>query len=1235
MTSRERMDWLQDRFERALALPSGERQAFVDRECRKDPEARDRLTALLAADRDSFLLDRPLLERSIGPYRLERELGRGGMGTVYLAEGEERVALKVLHPHLAVHPGFSERFLREAEAGRRVNHPNVVRTLDGAVVDTDGKTLLYLVMEYVEGRTLRQLLEELGSVPEALLREIAVQAAAGLAAIHEAGIVHRDLKPGNILITDDHRVRIMDLGVARDVEGSLDLTGAGQFVGSLPYAAPEQFGDAEVGPAADLYALGVVLYELATGANPFRHDQPQAVMKAHLETVPRPVEDASPFFARLIATLLAKDPPQRFESAERLHRLLEEGEESSWWGSQEVFESRHPCIPVQRQTKLYGRDTELGALRQVWEQARNGEGRLLLLEGEAGIGKTRLLDAFLGEIDAGTVLYGSYPPSGGMGGLSDSLLDHFGSRALDESLRPHLDQTPRLVSPFAAVVRHEGAESLTVEALHTVFCHLMRGLASDRPLIWVVEDLHFAGLDARKILLSMARALPGHRVLLVASTRPGIPEDELAEWTRLEQVQRLGLGRLSPREVIQLLRDAFRSERLAEKLGGKIAYKSDGIPFFVFEMIRGLQEGQFIEKLPDGTWVESKVIEEIEVPSAVKDLISARLRDLTADERNLLDVGSVLGFEFDPSLVAAVLKRERVTVLQDLARVQRSSGVVQAAGRDYRFDHHQIQEVVYAELFDGLKEEYHRLVADAYQRRLEEEPSGEDAVFLASHYLLGCRPEEGRSCVFPALACLEESYRNEEAIELANRALSASALLTSEERVEVLLKKATRHHLCGDSKLEREALDEALDLAEASEQAKPRAKVRYSLGTHLSTLGSNFDAAKHCLEQGRDLARSAGDKGIEARISASLGGVLLSQGSYEEARLNQERSLALAREIGDRKSEARALGNLGNICYCVGRYDEARAHMESCSTLARQAGDPIDEAGAAGNLAVVLSAQGLYDEARAQCERGLVLAREIGHRDGEASAAGNLGILFSGLGRYAEARTHYERSLALAREIGNRECEGISLLNLGFLQTELGLVEIARDSLNEALRVLREIGARRPEGYALQGLGFLAEHRGDVETARKLYEESLALRKEISYMSGVANMLVALGRLAVQQGDESAGIAYFDEALAVAEGLQSPDMILVATMERASLPGGDRDAAVAALSNLDLRAHHTWRVYVHYRIWELTEDRAHLDEAKRLLDLAVEHAPEDCRISMIENVPLHRDIVRAWEEQAG
>jgi serine/threonine protein kinase/tetratricopeptide (TPR) repeat protein len=1228
-----------------------------------------------------------VIGQQLGPYTIEAELGSGGMGTVYRAQGPDgTVALKVVHPHLLATPGFFKRFLREAEIGKAVRHENVVRTLDCDQLVIDGTAHAYLVMEHVAGKSLRQLLEDLGIIPETLLREIALQTADGLAAIHAAGIVHRDLKPENILITDDHEIRIMDLGVAKLQEATIELTREGQFAGSLLYAAPEQFrGDVEVGPASDLYSLGVLLYELATGDNPFHRDDHAQVIEAHLNHQPRRAyernTETTRFLAELVACLLGKDPSKRFESADVLHHVLEEAERSTWWKTLAPVLDRKPKpkIRVRRETQLHGRKGDLELLARAWERAKTGEGNTVWIDGEAGIGKTRLLSDFLDAIeDDCHVLYGSYPPSGGLGGFSDAILDHFGDVDLEERLKPYLTVTPLLVPAFGALVKHdappEGAEPIQGDALNAVGVHLMRGLAVEKPTIWIVDDLHFAPKESRDLALSLSRAAEGHPVLLVYTARPGIPEEELAHFERLENFDRLSLSRLGAREVVELLQDAFKSEVLAEKLAGKIGVKSDGVPFFVFEMIRGLREGQFIREEADGSYVQTKVVEDIEVPSAVKDLIEGRLRDLSDEDRNLLDVAAVQGVEFDSDLVARVLELNRVLVLQRLAAIERRSGVVCAEGGRYRFDQNQIQEVLYASLADELRAEYHTLVAEAYVDRLAGDPTSEDAVFLASHHLRGSRPQEGLPHLTLALERLGTSFRNDAFIELATRALEAPGLLDAKQRIEVLLKKAGRHGLLAEREAQRALLEEALALTDSCEDASLRAKVQVMLGAY-SLLISEWQAAQGQCERALEFAREANDRKTEELARRNLGSALRCLGRYEEAGAQYEMCLLLAREAGDddalaagainlalvltdrgrhkeavgrleeglalarscgnRRWEANAVVNLGLVLWRQGSREQARAQFEKHLDLAREIGDRYGEALGTGNLGTVFQSQGDYGQACTQLERSLALVREIGDRHGEASATGNLGSVFWDQGRYSQAHAKFESGLALNREIGDRAGEVYSLGYLGTGFWSQGDLGRARAHFEKALALSREIGSRSHEGRALLSLASLTDAEGDADTALRQYGEALAIFRELGEKHNVADTLVGFGGVELKAGEHSKAVTHLDEALALGHEVKGSGTILLGTVHRARLPGGDAEAAIATLGELEVRVSHADKLEARFHLWELTNDKTHLTEAKRLLDFAVEHSPEEYRTSMLENVPLHRDIMKAWEEYGG
>lgn len=276
-------------------------------------------------------------EQHIGPYRVLREIGRGGMGRVYesLAADGARVAIKTIHAHLVDRPGYLARFLREVEVGRRVSHPGLVETLGSGVSDADGLEVPYLVLEYIEGQNLRDLLDEVGPVSERLCRLIGRRLAEALGAVHAAGIVHRDVKPENVVITRDEIVKLMDLGVALLQEEAFRLSQTGEFVGSFLYAAPEQLRGKTPDGRTDLYALGLLLYELATG----RHAEatgdakrPQGRnMRGPLSPPSTHAPELSPFFDRVVMRLLARDPDDRFADAAELCQVLANGEESGWW----------------------------------------------------------------------------------------------------------------------------------------------------------------------------------------------------------------------------------------------------------------------------------------------------------------------------------------------------------------------------------------------------------------------------------------------------------------------------------------------------------------------------------------------------------------------------------------------------------------------------------------------------------------------------------------------------------------------------------------------------------------------------------------------------------------------------------------------------------------------------------------------------------------------------------------
>ena len=257
------------------------------------------------------------LQQLVGDgYQLQWIIGHGGMSTVWLADdlaNEREVAIKVLRPEFSSNAEFLARFRNEALSAQGINSDNVVATYDYREADTDaGFTVCYIIMEYIRGESLADLIAREGQLDEALALDVLEQAAHGLAVIHRMGLVHRDIKPGNLMLTQHGQVKITDFGIAK-AAAAVPLTRTGMVVGTAQYVSPEQAQGMKVTAASDVYSLGVVGYELLSGKRPFTGDSSVSVALAHVSAEPPalPISVSAPA-RELIEIALRKDPGQRF-----------------------------------------------------------------------------------------------------------------------------------------------------------------------------------------------------------------------------------------------------------------------------------------------------------------------------------------------------------------------------------------------------------------------------------------------------------------------------------------------------------------------------------------------------------------------------------------------------------------------------------------------------------------------------------------------------------------------------------------------------------------------------------------------------------------------------------------------------------------------------------------------------------------------------------------------------------
>ena len=254
-----------------------------------------------------------------GRYRIIRKLGAGGMADVYLAEDQElgrNVAIKILNDRHAADDSFIERFRREAKNAAGLSHPNIVSIYDRG----EAEGTYYIAMEYLEGRSLKELIVSRGPAPIKVSIDYARQILAALAAAHRRGIVHRDIKPHNVLVNPEGRLKVTDFGIARS--GASQMTEVGSIIGTAQYLSPEQARGAPVDQTSDHSSVGVVLYEMLTGQVPFTGDTPLEIAMKHLSEVPKPPSELRPEVPHdldlIVLRALAKDPAERYQSAEEM-----------------------------------------------------------------------------------------------------------------------------------------------------------------------------------------------------------------------------------------------------------------------------------------------------------------------------------------------------------------------------------------------------------------------------------------------------------------------------------------------------------------------------------------------------------------------------------------------------------------------------------------------------------------------------------------------------------------------------------------------------------------------------------------------------------------------------------------------------------------------------------------------------------------------------------------------------
>jgi hypothetical protein len=873
----------------------------------------------------------------VGPYTALAQLGSGGMGEVYRAHDPRlgrNIALKLIRAAATDRDGALDRLLREATLASALNHPNIVTIYETGVAGQDR----YVAMELVEGTTLRRLAGDGVTIDRAV--EIVRQVAEALAVAHAAQIVHRDVKPENVMVRPDGYVKVLDFGLARLHPDALaagvtnSLTEAGTILGTIGYMAPEQARGQTAGDAADVFAIGVVLYELVSGRHPFTGASPLATLHALASETPPPPSAHNPDLPRaldqLIVETLQKDPRLRPTALELMARLNTVREPLVAFATAPVPPPRPAAARL-----IVGRDLEMETLFHEFERASQGHGRLVAVAAEAGMGKTTLVEAFLRELDerGAIVRVGRGRCSERLAGSEAYLpvLEALDSLQRHESLGG-LSRLLKTVAPswYVQVMPMPGNESSaerlaaataggSQERLKLEMAALLDEVTRLQPVVLCFDDVHWADASTTDLIGYLARRIETKRLLIVTTFRPS----DLAQARhpflplKLDLTSR-GLcremepGFLDEVSIDRYLSLQFPDHAFPKALVGLVHRRTEGNPLFVADLLRDLRRRQVIRQ-DNGRWGLTSALPalEAELPQSVRSLIQRKIDALDEEDRRMLGAASIQGTDFDTAVVSRALGQDQSEIEDRLERVERGHAVVRFVDEwehpdrtltlRYRFAHHMYQKAFYDALRVTRRAALSRTVADALIATTGPHPADQRGA-----------QRKGERAGQVALL-LETARNNVRAAEYFNYAAQAAARVYAHEETERLA-------LRGLALLEAEPPSEARTAAELDLQMTYGLSVKTSRGYAVREVGKAYARARALCREIQNPARS-----IPILIGLSAHHIV--SGDIVIAHDIALELLALFEKIGDPNLRMIGEWSLGAAKFHLGEVEAGHTHL--------------------------------------------------------------------------------------------------------------------------------------------------------------------------------------------------------------------------------------------------------------------------------------------------------------------
>jgi tetratricopeptide (TPR) repeat protein len=984
---------------------------------------------------------------SIGRYRVVRKIGEGAMGTVFEAEDEvlgRRVAIKRLK---AADESGRRQFWREARAAARLAHPNVCPLYEVGE-DASGP---FLAMELLLGEPLSARLRRSAmDVSEAVRLGAGILAA--LQAIHADGLVHRDIKPSNVFLTP-HGPRLLDFGLVYALHGQAALDSGRSpadsqlVIGTPRYMAPEQILGWAVDARTDLFAAGAVLYEALSGRPAFGGATAGEAFRATLQDPPPPLAEELARLDVFLRRALAKDPAQRFASAQDMAEALHAA----------AAPPPQP-VPAPRPAStggsefVAGRRAELAWLDERMAAAVSGAGGVVFVTGERGIGKTALVGEMLRRVRASsngvTVVAGRCLERHGPGEALQPFLDAMGrlfgtSRGREQAVELVKTWAPTVgvLMPAALVPDPDGSlhrqtAGATRDRLIRESGDFMEAAARLYPIVMLLEDFHWADPTSVELLCHLGRRSVRQRILILCTCRASEVEagnpalhTGMIDLRTAGQGRELALGPLCAEDVEQWLEHRFPRNDFAAALAPVLRARAEGLPLFVRGLVELLAGRGDIVPAADGFRLARPLAAlDLEPSKDVMDLVRAHLATLAPAERELLSVASVLGKEFSSAIARAMAGGDELEIEERLQRLCRVNRVLENRGEEdlpdgtlgtrYRFAHGLYQRVLHEDLVAPRRAELHRRAAER---------------------LLGCWGENA-----PTRAA-EMAEHFERGRDLA-RAARFRTLAGEHAARRFAGAEAVEHYSC--------ALELAARLAPA--EGRPLEVALLGLRAAARLQLARFDEAARDYQAMRERAHAARLPAAECEALSGLCNAHFFEQRLPEMTARSREALQKAERLGSPHHLAEARGRVAQALVMAGQLTEARRALDAVIVAARASGSL-----AALQLGLVYSGfvhywHGEFQTTEARMTEALVVCEERGDGFEVFAVRMFLGLARANLGRVSEALLDLEHAQVFAGRNGDRFWQPRLVSQQGWIHRELAAVDRARELDARALDLARD-----------------------------------------------------------------------------------------------------------------------------------------------------------------------------------